>query len=91
MREQVQPRLHLALVPNPNTGMFILQGSAQLAGKKATANIIDNTGRLVKQQQGNFNTDGSFPVSAPGLPHGIYTVQLLIGQALVANEKMVVE
>jgi photosystem II stability/assembly factor-like uncharacterized protein len=89
--EQQQPRLRLAIVPNPNTGKFTIQGTAQLSGKKAVIRIADYTGKLARKLDGSFDAGGSLPIETQGLVPGIYIVEVLINHTLVAHEKMMVE
>jgi len=78
----------LQIFPNPAKNMLNVQISG--ANENATLQIIDMTGRKIKDEKISLNGTTSFPVDISNLPKGTYNLWLK-GNSINENQKFVKE
>ena len=77
----------LQIFPNPAKNILYIQASGE--NEKATVQIIDVTGRKVKEEKFTLNGTTSFSIDISGLPQGIYN--LLLHRQLTTDQQKFVK
>ncbi|MGN6568427.1 MAG: VPS10 domain-containing protein [Flavipsychrobacter sp.] len=78
----------LTVAPNPNRGAFTVVAS-NVANEPVTIRLIDNTGKVVLEQQATFNADSKLQINTNGVAKGSYILDVS-GRVNIGRQKVVI-
>ncbi|HYD21860.1 MAG TPA: T9SS type A sorting domain-containing protein, partial [Flavipsychrobacter sp.] len=85
---QLSKATEISVYPNPTKGAFSVVNKG-FADKKATVQLLDNSGRVVWKQEARFNASGKMNFEVGNVARGNYVVEVIGGNDEIARQKIV--